>query len=537
MRRSSSARRFWDPRSLRGCVLYLPFYKYGANAQKIWDMSVQNLGPTLVTNGGMETGDPPTWWGSVNTPETFERSGVQKHSGSYSCHVVDNPASWAGLVNSTTSAMRYAGKRYKVSFWYYLVSGSLSFIQKNGGGSADIINTTLTTTGSWQYYEGVFTETTTGQSVNNHWFVNSSNSVAAEFYIDDVAIQEVDYNSGVSHGTITGAVPAQIPILSNVELISNGGMETGNPPTGWTDDGTPEVFERSGVQKHGGSYSAHVNDSIASYGGIYQGNLPLTAGKTYKVSLWYYIVSGTIWPFVVYNGGESCRAGASSTTGSWLYAEQVFVSTGSPAYIKSYNTSNTVAAEFYIDDVSIREVVGYESLGWQFDGVDDVVTVPHGPSFAFNDNITILYWRNLSNMGIPNQNLIKKNTNITDTTFVSYETLQTDGTLITVWYATVGGVWTQVSSMSTGVMRPNQWNCIGWTYENGGTLYVDGAIVGEKVGAGTLHMNAEDIKIGLWVPNTNALVGIVGEVLIFDRVLSVAEIKNYYEATRGRYGV
>ena len=55
------------------------------------------------------------------------------------------------------------------------------------------------------------------------------------FYTYDKNVNKVyDMSGNNNHGVITGAAPAAYPIAGGLELVSNGGMEVGNPPTGWS---------------------------------------------------------------------------------------------------------------------------------------------------------------------------------------------------------------------------------------------------------------------------------------------------------------
>lgn len=144
------------------------------------------LGPELITNEGFETGDPPSNWVAYNNLETFERSTTQKYGGTYSGHGIDSSASYGGF-DQTISVT--TGKTYRVSFWYYMVSGSVDAFWNNVEEENPFV-VNLTITGSWQYYE---TEQVcpNGDCENSINFNNNSNSVTTEFYIDDVSVREV----------------------------------------------------------------------------------------------------------------------------------------------------------------------------------------------------------------------------------------------------------------------------------------------------------------------------------------------------------
>lgn len=155
----------------------------------LWDIFNQDcleptLGVEMVLNGGMENGNPPTNTAN-NNATTWEQSGVQKHSGSYSLHVVTGAGGGAGWI-LTGGASKVAGKKYKLSFWYWLVSGNLQVQFLKGDGSASIIIGSYSTTGSWQYAELIAIET-----VNGTYVAYPFGPAAAEFYIDDVSTKEL----------------------------------------------------------------------------------------------------------------------------------------------------------------------------------------------------------------------------------------------------------------------------------------------------------------------------------------------------------
>jgi hypothetical protein len=148
-------------------------------------------------------------------------------------------------------------------------------------------------------------------------------------------------------------------VLSGIELVTNGGMEDGDPPTGWSVKLNPETFERSGTQKHGGNYSLHLVESNGSYGYVYQSFGSRLLGKTIKVSFWYNLVSGTVGA-QIYDASIPLNLVdiPFSTPGSWQYVELVYTVTGLPdmdLYILFGGAAGNY--EFYIDDVSVQEMV------------------------------------------------------------------------------------------------------------------------------------------------------------------------------------
>ena len=144
--------------------------------------------------------------------------------------------------------------------------------------------------------------------------------------------------------------------VAPVEKVTNGSMEA---DANWTSIGTPETNERSSTYARGETYSRHCVDSTPSTGGFYQ-DLTTTATKSYFITLWYYLVSGTL--IVQFSKGDySAWLWTSSdltTAGAWtqVTATQVQSTSGASTRIWFINKSAVAGAEFYIDDVTVREL-------------------------------------------------------------------------------------------------------------------------------------------------------------------------------------
>ena len=354
------------------------------------------------------------------------------------------------------------------------------------------------------------------------------------FYKYGANAQKIWDRSGKGyHGTITEVVPAQTPRLSNVELISNGTMESGNPPTGWTATSSPETFDRSAVQKHSGTYSARVIDSIPSQGGFY-GEVPFEAGKTYKISFWYFISSGSIYLWG--NGtGVPINDIELTTTGSWQYREKVFRNTDS-TYIAFSNYSGSVAATFYIDDVSVQEVVGYEGLGWYLDGSNDKV---EGSVLVPTSQMTALAWvKQRGNGEFVGQPILSEGGGVTYRYIFGYS-INIRSLSYSDYIRTASGVTATSCTLPSSVK--NKWKCFAMTFDRSLSSarlksYLDGAVLDTQNAFNEdLTGAAIGYKVGTYDGST-FFAGNVGEILVFDRALSADEIKTYYQNTRARYG-
>jgi len=155
------------------------------------------------------------------------------------------------------------------------------------------------------------------------------------------------------------------------ELMTNGTFEAGDPPTGWSVQGTPTIFERSSAQAHLGTYSAHVVNDVANYSGFLQ-NYWVSAGKKYKRSFWYYIVSGHILANIYPAGGGDpiVSVNLSSPIGQWTYREDVYTATATGNTWEGWLNDGSGSDEFYIDDDSVKEFIGL--------GIDGSLYVANG---------------------------------------------------------------------------------------------------------------------------------------------------------------
>jgi hypothetical protein len=328
-----------------------------------------------------------------------------------------------------------------------------------------------------------------------------------------------DQSGNHNDGIITGATPASYPVLSGVELVSNGGMESGNPPTGWSIYHTPTTWEQSGVQKHTGSYSSHVITSAVPYQGFQQYVLVLS--KTYKLSYWYYLVSGSIDAYWRLGDGSGwAQVDTVSAVGAWTYIERIVHQLAGASGELDFINSGSVAAEFYIDDVSVQEVKGYEGIGWGFDGVGNYIQAPL--SIPASGSYTILIWAHPSQFVSTGQ--LYENT-------VSLSSPSCEGNP-SLFRAYVDGVHALTTPLS-----PNVWSCVAFTVQNSpvlSTLFLNG-----------VYVNSQSFLTPNTIPGLNfgsrggavSYKGNIGEVLIFNRALSASEIKSYYEISRSTYGV
>jgi hypothetical protein len=168
------------------------------------------------------------------------------------------------------------------------------------------------------------------------------------------------------------------------------------------------------------------------------------------------------------------------------------------------------------------------TLGWAFDGTDDVVDCGNGSSLQITGAISYSVWVRPRNTSVYN-GILNKGDDVT------YEfTARSDGKMDV--YITDG---THATHSYTVAVDLNQWQLWTCSFTPTGSLYVykNGALVDTVSGSSvTAIANTSDhLKIGKY--SSYYFNGNVGEVLVFNRALSASEIRSYYEKTRHIYGV
>jgi len=328
----------------------------------------------------------PDGWSVANSPEIFEASTDKTHGGTYSARIVDSTGSYGAFYKEISVV---TGSYYQLSFWYFLVSGSLH-AGIGTGNISDSFSKEYTTTGAWTKVE------LCGTAIATHYlyFMNQSNSVAAEFHIAGVHVNPLYFGRNI---IINGDFESE-----PVELTTNGGMELGDPPTGWTAFGTPDSFERSddNVRSGGGSYNMHIVTSGGWKGAQQNVASLLSSGQTYKLSFWYYIEPDGRIQIGLYNGGAWAPVGSEilTTTGVWTYKELEFV-VPDAANQQILFCDNNIATDFRIDDVSLTLVAPAGYYAWTGGGSwpdicnvnDDLDYVHGGSKSAHIKNVSASY--------------------------------------------------------------------------------------------------------------------------------------------------
>ena len=194
------------------------------------------------------------------------------------------------------------------------------------------------------------------------------------------------------------------PILGS-ELLANGGFSNGL--TGWTATGTPTFTASSG--------RAYYNGVGGVGAGVLVSSDVLTVGKKYIVSYDYEVVQASF-----YCGGTyTSTLGGRSITGKGQGQFEILVSDARDKGVRFCpENSSTTVHEFYIDNVSVKEVIGYknEVKLISYDRIDDklrtnlpaeltgctvIRSVPNvGTQILTNQTIPTIYNDNINNCGL-----------------------------------------------------------------------------------------------------------------------------------------
>ena len=149
---------------------------------------------------------------------------------------------------------------------------------------------------------------------------------------------------------LSGGVSSPVPVVGS-ELVTNGGAENGDPPTGWTTYSNPTI-SRSTEQVHNGIYSTKVVGGTGE-NGARPPVISVTSGKWYALEGYVYVDTNT--GFSIYGADMSSGRIINLVTG-WnkLYDVNRSTASSSSELITVRNRSGT--STNYVDDVSVKEL-------------------------------------------------------------------------------------------------------------------------------------------------------------------------------------
>lgn len=277
----------------------------------------------LAQNGGFEDG--LTNW--VDRAEsTIDTS--DKHSGNAALKLTDTSAT--ASKNVALKVPVTPGKTYKLSVWTKLLSGKGGYAGVCNIGDATVYPT-IDQSGEWA--RSVVTVTIPEGITTATIEIGSSVGAVVTFLVDDVVFEEV------VEDTPAGG------------LVQNGDFEKGLE--GWRVIGDGTLVHDA----HGGSNAVKYVDDSAQSGGYICQNIPVVAGKSYKVTAWIKHISGKSGYVGICGIGEASVYTATGENKAWTkVTATVTVPEGYTTAIVEIGVNRSPVSTFLIDDVVVEEV-------------------------------------------------------------------------------------------------------------------------------------------------------------------------------------
>ena len=379
-------------------------------------------GGELITNGNMEDGDPPTGWAAHNNAVL---DGVADErtdgTGSQSLEVASGTTGWYALQNKTTAI----GGLYRNTYWGKTISGS--GFKGAFFGTGTLLNPSVTNSATWlnvvQYFVANSTNTLITASATG---MSTSGGGTQRF--DDFSVKQVltpavtgvtitstadgstfnwaSKESGFNYNGASGYTYSfdldtftdgnhQIEIYDSAgrflrgvlkaqgtgetfgsELIVNGNMETGDPPSNWTSS-ADAVLSSVADERTDGAGAKSLNIARGTNNLVASQSVTTTARALYKTVGWHRNVDQ--------DTGVRFFISATSTEVSSPYyidtswAERVlFVNPGGATLNIALACASTGGKSGRFDDISVKQVLTPSTTG------ATIVSAKGGTTYNFN---------------------------------------------------------------------------------------------------------------------------------------------------------
>lgn len=187
-----------------------------------------------------------------------------------------------------------------------------------------------------------------------------------DYYKDNFTVEYHDINTSLGLGdlkkvhvmnTFLGNRSFTLPRISSAELVPNGGMETGDPPTGWARFSVTGTFAQDAVTFHGGANSMKITlNGAGSYEACYRDIAGLTVGNMYQVSAWFRgsdLAASNFWL------GFGTTKTVAYSNGAWVHVSFNYEALADTLSVLAGVTPTNAANAgkiFYVDDISLKEV-------------------------------------------------------------------------------------------------------------------------------------------------------------------------------------
>jgi hypothetical protein len=173
--------------------------------------------------------------------------------------------------------------------------------------------------------------------------------------------------------------------------ISPSGVTEANDTSGWTSTGTwgGQALTSSSTDPHSGLGSYHFHAKASADGDRLNTEFTVVEGRQYSVSYYYKVLNGDSGSSLQVRGGSSASGYdyfiGSVSTGSWTQVTHTFTAAGTTFYFQLNETGGDNDAEFYFDDLSLKEL-GFAE-GWTSANNQPII-----PQLAFQNHNFLRYW-------------------------------------------------------------------------------------------------------------------------------------------------
>lgn len=278
------------------------------------DTTIENL----VANGDFEDG-LNNWTGKSGTKEIVTND---VHGGTQALKLTA-PGQWGEAAVSKAINVT-PNKSYVIKWWSKHVSGS------------DVFN---------MYIIGDYA------AVSGQNWMSASTGWVEHTWIIKPSASAIQLKFSTEKASNTSSILIDDVMMYEKPMLENGGFETGTT-AGWT------VYNGSTVTtaaKHSGNYGLHAKGN--GWAGIAYQDIPVTNGRTYELSFWYYNNVGFNYKISGQTSGTTYAGTWKNNTGEWTQVKHQFLATDESMIRLNFSgLSAETAPDFYLDDVQIKEL-------------------------------------------------------------------------------------------------------------------------------------------------------------------------------------
>jgi gliding motility-associated-like protein len=194
-------------------------------------------------------------------------------------------------------------------------------------------------------------------------------------------------------------------------------------------------------------------------------------------------------------------------------------------YFRTSVSGGTCSTTSNVSTISLAKAAGDFGSALNFDGSDDVITVPNNAALNISGNISVEAWIKPATGGTNIQNVISKSTSSGVGSNTGYIFPRTDDNWANFsGYLHIGNAW---RSISHPYPTDGLFHHLAMTYDGSNIrLYLDGNLVKTQVQTGTIATNTNSLALGNQPGFSELFIGTLDEARIWNAALSADQIKS-----------